>query len=49
MEDFVQEGRYEELAISTNITRALGPTIMTMVVPPFDPDIEAEEHAVLET
>ncbi|KAM0558472.1 hypothetical protein ACHAPJ_004663 [Fusarium lateritium] len=48
MDDFVHGKRLEELGIAVNISRNRGSMINTLDEPPFDPDIEAEEHGNLE-
>ncbi|KAG5802342.1 hypothetical protein H9Q74_013058 [Fusarium xylarioides] len=47
MDSFVQGQPLEELGIAVNMSRNEGSLIRTMEVPPFNPDIENEEHAEL--
>ncbi|KAG5746471.1 hypothetical protein H9Q70_010841 [Fusarium xylarioides] len=47
MDSFVQGQPLEELGITVNMSRNEGSLIRTMEVPPFNPDIENEEHAEL--
>ncbi|KAJ4050593.1 hypothetical protein NW761_005388 [Fusarium oxysporum] len=47
MDSFVQGKPLEELGIAVNISRNEGSLIRTMEEPPFNPDIENEEHAEL--
>ncbi|KAM5347755.1 hypothetical protein ACJ41O_007579 [Fusarium nematophilum] len=44
----MQEGDLEELGIAVNLTRNAGQQIKVMAEPPFDPNLEAEEHGELE-
>lgn len=48
MEDFLQEEALEELGIPLNPTRHAGAQIQVMSNPPFNPEVEAEEHGSLE-
>ncbi|RSL96225.1 hypothetical protein CDV31_013565 [Fusarium ambrosium] len=48
LEDFLQGERLEELSIPLNPRRHAGAQIQVMETPPFDPEIEAEEHGSLE-
>ncbi|KAH6893295.1 hypothetical protein B0T10DRAFT_592254 [Thelonectria olida] len=48
LEDFVQGGPLEELGIAVPLTRNVGPQIFVMAIPPFDTNLENEEHGQLE-
>ncbi|EEU40060.1 uncharacterized protein NECHADRAFT_75962 [Fusarium vanettenii 77-13-4] len=48
VEDFLQEEALEELGIPLNPTRHAGAQIQVMSNPPFNPEVEAEEHGSLE-
>ncbi|RSL54701.1 hypothetical protein CEP54_009718 [Fusarium duplospermum] len=48
LEEFLQGERLEELSIPLNPTRHAGAQIQVMSTPPFNPEVEAEEHGSLE-
>jgi hypothetical protein len=47
MDSFVHGKPLDELDIAVNISRNEGALVRTMEEPPFNPDIENEEHAEL--
>ncbi|KAH8729472.1 hypothetical protein BGZ61DRAFT_415241 [Ilyonectria robusta] len=44
-DQFIQEGALEELGISVSLLKERGAMISSMASPPFDPDLESEEHS----